>query len=355
VGERDTQWARDLSKSASLGYLNNKLERTIEINQKKAPIARRIFELYATGQYSLSRLRGLIRNEFGISLAKGYLDRLLKNPFYKGQFRWEGRLYTGTHTALISFELFDRVEAVFRGHNKPRYRSRDFAYRGLLTCAYDNCAITAETKKEKYTYYHCTGFRGKCGLPYFREKELGDRLGGILRDIHIPDAIHAQLQNSLQNDQDCTEQLAKQQHERNAQRLSQVQRRMDQAYTDKLDGKISEEFWVRKSKEWQEEANRIQTSNQAMGEVSPERFLNAARTLELANKAYFLYVKQDPAERAKLLKMVLSNCTIDAVSVYPTYRKPFDLIFQMGKTREWCARGDSNSRPLASEASALSS
>jgi hypothetical protein len=27
-----------------------------------------------------------------------------------------------------------------------------------------------------------------------------------------------------------------------------------------------------------------------------------------------------------------SNCGIDAVSLYPTYRKPFDLIFQKSKT-----------------------
>src|SRR5712664_2436464 len=51
-----------------------------------------------------------------------------------------------------------------------------------------------------------------------------------------------------------------------------------------------------------------------------------------------------PAEKAKLLKMVLSNCRIDAVSLYPAYRKPFDLIFQRTKTEEWRARGDSNSR-----------
>jgi hypothetical protein len=75
--------------------------------------------------------------------------------------------------------------------------------------------------------------------------------------------------------------------------------------------------------------------------------LDAARILELANKAYFLYVKQPPAEKAKLLKMVLSNCAIDAVSIYPTYRKPFDLIFQRAKKEEWRARGDSNSRPSA--------
>ncbi len=57
-------------------------------------------------------------------------------------------------------------------------------------------------------------------------------------------------------------------------------------------------------------------------------------------RIHFLYVKQKHAERAELLKMVLSNCGIDAVSLYPSYRKPFDLIFEKVKTEEWRARGN---------------
>jgi hypothetical protein len=30
-------------------------------------------------------------------------------------------------------------------------------------------------------------------------------------------------------------------------------------------------------------------------------------------------------------------CSIDAVSIHPAYRKPFDLIFQKVKTEEWRA------------------
>src|SRR5581483_10039104 len=67
---------------------------------------------------------------------------------------------------------------------------------------------------------------------------------------------------------------------------------------------------------------------------------DASRTLELANKAYSLYVKQNPVEQAKLLKMVLSNCKIDAVSFTPTYRKLFDLIFARAKNGVWRARSD---------------
>ena len=62
---------------------------------------------------------------------------------------------------------------------------------------------------------------------------------------------------------------------------------------------------------------------------------------------------QNPTEQAKLLKTVLLNCAIDELSVYPTYRKPFDLIFERAKTKEWSGREDLNLRPPGPEPGAL--
>src|SRR5262249_54562166 len=50
-----------------LGYRNNILLHTIEIDEAKAPIARQMFALYATGRYSLTGLRQSIRREFGVN------------------------------------------------------------------------------------------------------------------------------------------------------------------------------------------------------------------------------------------------------------------------------------------------
>ncbi len=340
---------------APFGYRNNKLERTIEVNPEKAPIARRMFELYSTGNHSLSSLRKAIAVETGHVFAKSHLERLLKNPFYTGLFVWEGKTYQGKHSPLISAELFERVQDVFRSSNRPKYRKHEFAFSGLLRCAYDHCLVTAELKKNRYVYYHCTGYRGPCELPYFREEELGNRLGQILQNIHVPDAILAQLQASLLENKSRAETLRQEQAERLKQRLGAVRRRMDQAYLDKLDGKIEEGFWRRKTEEWQQEEQQILLAMQGLQSASPERFLDASRILELANKAHFLYLRQAPTEKAKLLKLVLSNCALDAVNVYPTYRKPFDVIFQRAKTGEWHAWADSNRRPLVPETSALSS
>jgi site-specific DNA recombinase len=135
----------------------------------------------------------------------------------------------------------------------------------------------------------------------------------------------------------------------------QVRGRIERAYLDKLDGKITEEFWEARSEAWNREEQQILMAVQGLEQQSPERILDSVRILELANKAYFLYLKQPPSEQAKLLRIVVSNCKVDATSLYPAYRKPFDLIFQRAKNEGWRARRDSNSRPSASKADALSS
>ena len=126
-------------------------------------------------------------------------------------------------------------------------------------------------------------------------------------------------------------------------RLTAVRNRIDAAYVDKLDGKISEEFWERKMAEWRVEEQQVKLALDALANAGTEdRALSAERTLELANKAYLLYVSQDSFEKAKLLRTLLSNCSMDAVSATPTHRYPFDLIFKRAKREEWSGRLDSN-------------
>jgi hypothetical protein len=103
---------------------------------------------------------------------------------------------------------------------------------------------------------------------------------------------------------------------------------------DKLDGKITPEL-----------ERVLATSEQP---IEPRKLLEAERVLELANQAHSLYEMQDCADKGKVLKIVLSNCSTDGIALWPVYRKPFDLIFNRAKNEEWCARKDSNLRPFGS-------
>src|SRR6185437_8422246 len=168
------------------GYRNNKETRTIEIHPENAAIARYIFERYSSGRYSLLTLSKDVRQVWGVRISKTNLHKMLCNQFYIGKFEWDGHACQGTHFPLIGPELYAQVHAILHGYNKPKYGKHDIAFRGMLRCAHDGCTVTAELKKNKYVYYRCSGGRGPCVLPRFREQEIAEKLGHVLRDVSIP-------------------------------------------------------------------------------------------------------------------------------------------------------------------------
>jgi len=69
---------------------------------------------------------------------------------------------------------------------------------GIFCVIVISAAFTLLLKsRSRNIYYRCSSSKGKCELPYLREEELSERLGQVLKDIHIPDNVLAQLENSL--------------------------------------------------------------------------------------------------------------------------------------------------------------
>jgi site-specific DNA recombinase len=328
---------------APFGYRNNKADRTIEVDSEDSLIVRRMFELYATGAHTLSTLAKTVRLEFGRKLSRGGVHLILKNPFYVGTFVWGGQSFVGTHPLFIAPDVYSQVQAVLTGHNRPKYSKLDIAFRGLMNCAYDGCMVTGEIQKAKYVYYRCTGHRGKCDLPRFREEDIALRLGEPLKAIQVPQAVVAQIVSAVREDEKGAASRMSAERTLLDARLASIRNRMDAAYTDKLDGKIPEDFWERKMTDWRAEEQQVRMAIEGLKNAeTTDRALAASEILELANSAYSLYVSQNSVEKAKLLRMVFSNCSVDAVGVTPTYRKPFDMIFKRAKLENWSGRLDSN-------------
>lgn len=315
---------------APFGYRNNKAERTIEIDPEDSPIVKRLFALYAKGSHSISSLRKFFEAETGKNMTRSHLHQILRNRFYVGSFEWSGQAYAGTHPLFLDRKLFERVQAVLDAHNRPSYSRQEIAFRGLMQCAYDGCVVTGEIQKERYVYYHCTGNRGRCELPRFRERDIAKRLGEPLRGLQVSKKLAAQVVLSLRQDRDL-------ERSRLEARLFRLRDRMDQAYTDKLDRKISESYWERRTKAWRMEEKQIEAAVERLdtGDVEA-RAMDMQRTFELANQAHSLYVLQDdPTEQARLLRMLFLNCVVDASEVRPIYRKPFDMIVNKASLKEW--------------------
>jgi hypothetical protein len=114
-----------------------------------------------------------------------------------------------------------------------------------------------------------------------------DLIRGFLEDVQISAEVAQRIGASLQRAHVQMHTQAAQERARLERELAAIYSRMDGAYSDKLDGKIAEEFWQRKQADWQREELRIKSLISGLEEdKSAERLLKMQRILELAQNAY---------------------------------------------------------------------
>lgn len=342
--------------SAPLGYRNDEAKnqgkalKYLTLDEQRAPIINKIFRMYSTGNCSLALLatqsyeEGL-RNKRGGKVGKAAIHKILQNPIYHGAFRWHGKLYQGTHPAIVSKDLFDAVQEAFDALNRPKQTKRRFAYAGLMVCGKCGCAITAEIKKGRYVYYHCTSFKGKCDNGYVREEYLNEKLIDVIKAVYIDDSTLENTKKALlASHKDETEFHQRQVAILNAQK-AKLENRLHSIYIDKIDRKISTEFYEDTTGKWQDELEHIKETVAKHENADINYLAHGVHILELCNRAYDLYLNQTPHERSKLLHYILSNCTLNDGTICPTYRKPFDLIAKGLSDLNWLPREDSNLGP----------
>ena len=329
---------------APLGYLNNKETRKIIIDPERGSIIVELFKLYATGSYSITTLRdkakelGLKYRHSNTYSSRSAIEKILKNPIYTGKFIWKGKLFQGTHKPLISEELFQEVQTQLKIVSKPKKFDRKFAFRGLLTCGYCGCGITAEIKKGKYIYYRCTNGKGKCEQPYIREEDLSILLTDLVEQIRIEPHNVIEIKEALKNSFQHEKEFRKTELRKLKKKYDTIQNRLDQSYIDKIESRIDTTFWQKTHEQWIEEQNNITKQISRFEKANRNYYQEGLSFLELSQNAYSHYVNQKTDEQAGLLKKLLSNCTIKGVTLCPTYRTPFNLLIDTPKSELWRRR-----------------
>lgn len=152
-----------------------------------APIIKQLFELYATGNYSIVEIQDWladknILSKNGTVISHSVINTILRNPFYYGLIRWHGQAKIGNHQPIITKQLFDVCQYVLEKHRNflTRKRTHDYLLRGFMYCAEcqqrytaDQHKINSKAKDNVIHYYHCPK-RGRngCTAPYVEQEAL---------------------------------------------------------------------------------------------------------------------------------------------------------------------------------------
>jgi site-specific DNA recombinase len=322
---------------APIGYRNVTREdgkKLIEPDPETAPLVAKLFEWYATGNYSLDEV-ALKAKDAGLSmpkskrpLTKQKLHRIFGVRLYYGEFAWKGRIYQGSHQPLVSRELWDTVQAMLhhRAKTKIRKAKHRFAFSGLLQCGHCGCALVGEIKKGRYVYYRCSGFKGKCDEPYVREEVLEEKFADVVRGLTFDEDVLGWVSKALRESHLDERQFHADAINKLQGDYNRLQVRIEQMYVDKLDGRINDEFFGRKSSEWRAEQRQVLQAMEQHQNANQSYFEEGAGLLELASRAAELFERQPAGEKRRLLNFVLSNSTWGNRELTPVFRQPFDLV-----------------------------
>jgi site-specific DNA recombinase len=245
-----------------------------------------------------------------------------------GDFDWDGMTYQGTHEPLVSRACWERVQELLdaRAENKTRKVTHDFAFTGLVHCGHCGCHLVGELKKGRYIYYHCTGNREKCPEPYTRQEVLTTEFAGVLGDLVIPEPILQWLAEAALGS-DRTEQAAREEAIKQLRvRYDRVRTRMETMYLDKLDGRITPEFFDERAAAWRGEQDAILDKIQEAQKATPAPVDQAIDTLQLTSQACQLFMQQSAEEQRRLLRVLIKDATWQDGTLRTALFEPFEIL-----------------------------
>ncbi|MDR2856323.1 MAG: recombinase family protein, partial [Novosphingobium sp.] len=296
------------------------------------------FEWCATGRFTLKELAakaaaaGLrIRNGHGAPGA-GRVQIILRSRVYAGSYEWGGKLCEGKHEPLVSVEMWENVQDILDSRSLGNFRASpmEFPFTGLMTCGHCGCAMVGEIKKGRYIYYHCTGFKGKCGEPYVRQEVVEEQFKEALGRLHIDEKVFALIQRAIREGHDDERRERDERVERLRGEADRLLQRLDTLYIDKLEGRITTEHHDRLANVWREERSRCLRDVESLFGAEDSMVDDGLALLDFARNAASGFEKWQLADKRNGLKMLLSNCSWANQKIHVEFRQPFAMLEEIG-------------------------
>ena len=172
---------------APIGYVNGDIPGGLALDPLRAPLVKRAFELYASGQHTKIAVLAIVTTEglrmpkTGKTLSAQSFDKMLRRPSYAGWIAansW-GIIQRGLWEPIISEELFERAQVVIsgkcrNGSQSKSLHSEDFPLRVFVRCAVCGKGLTGSfatgRQGKRYAHYFCRTPR--CRAVKFRRDDL---------------------------------------------------------------------------------------------------------------------------------------------------------------------------------------
>lgn len=223
-------------------------------NPKLSKKIMKCFKLYSTGKYSIADIcvesfKFGLRNKEGNKLSSSRMHNILQDPFYYGDFKWNGKIHSSTHIPLISKDLYLKVQGILKRRTYSRYMKHHYLLQGKVICG--ECDYTMSWYQKKgHIYGKCSHFKECNQTINAREDKVEEEIKIQLRKLDSQNIKLTKWIKSVLNDEKTNELLSLQETEKGLnERLKKIHDMLAVAYQEKLN-EISEELKVLSDKKF---------------------------------------------------------------------------------------------------------
>lgn len=359
-GFREKRRSGQYPGAAFCGYINvgtKKGAKNLALDNARAPLVAELYGLAATGTYTPKDLHRWCRevdltSRNGRPLAIQTMVDMLKRRAYTGYFSYGAdHLYKGTYPAIVTPELFDRVQVAMGWATpvdvpRPKDTSgRPYLVKGLMRCGTCGFNITAYTKAKRlattgeikeYSYVSCTH---KSRMLRCRESQISEAT--LDRQVR---RLLSQMAISKEDAQYCMIQLQEMYRTYIGQRDGRVDHwhKAASAATRALDvlaekleaGVISDERYKARTslhEDTRRQAEAAIAADSRADETAREWLELAKVLLQSAINIGDTFAFADLGERRRLMRYVGSNWTLTGRNVFFKPKMPAALLLTFNK------------------------
>jgi site-specific DNA recombinase len=234
---------------APIGYLNTRGRidgrevRVVVIDPERAPLIRMAFEAYAAGNYFITEIRDMLEDAGlrtrqtpkhpSAPLSRSQVHRMLTDDYYIGVVTWgKAKNPKGRHEPLIDRQTFEKVAEVLRTATLKGNRTRKHRHylRGSLFCGHCGRRMVFQRVRGRggiYDYFGCTshqGRRGSCGARHLSVSKVEKAIEIYYSRVRLTPAQLERVREAVREHAEGRMQVARQESERHARRLQELQR-----------------------------------------------------------------------------------------------------------------------------------
>ncbi len=343
INTRDCRKRGICTYRAPIGYLNEGTMENKPFDPIRAPIIARLFELFATGNWSLSDL-ARYANEQGLTsvpmrrrrtedeilaeedevaeiekvsrpMTANHISRILRNPFYTGKILDSDGNYvkSNSHQALISEGLFGEVQEMLKKRKVSIYYDEklDQPLRGFMRCSKCNRAYTPYIKKG-IQYYNARCVNG-CENDFrnFNFSFIEEKVKKLIESLYFTEDELAEIDARLSTEISMVEEKRQKEIDKIERSKKKIREDLKYLNTNKLillkTGAYTPEDFLTEEQKLNDELKGLQNQEQASDEAMHETMKDIVKLSELLKNIVPYYDFAKPREKESIMRIIFSE------------------------------------------------